>query len=298
MGTSICNIKLEHPILNASGILGSEPEQVEILVNSGFSAVVTKTFTLRPREGYPPPVLVEIGNVSFLNALGLPNPGAEYVPGFVSKIKKFGKPIILSIGGNSVEEYIKLAAIGEESGVDAVELNLSCPHVRGYGLDIGSDPGLVYNIVKSITSTVRVPIIVKLGLSDRVVESAGRALEAGAKAITLINTVKAMAIDVFSKNPILSNKHGGLSGIFIKPIAVRVVYDVFREFRPEIIGCGGITNWRDAAEFILAGAKAVQIGSAFLKNRNIVFEVLDGLKNWIALLGHNSLQELVGAAHS
>ncbi|MEM4487855.1 MAG: dihydroorotate dehydrogenase PyrD [Desulfurococcaceae archaeon] len=290
-------MQLEHPVLNASGILGSEPEHITILVNAGFSAIVTKTFTVRPREGYQPPILVELNNYSFLNAVGLPNPGIDFIPGFIAKIKDFKKPIILSIGGNYIEEYAKLAIVAEEAGVDAIEVNLSCPHVKGYGLEIGSDPSSVRDVIKNIASVIKIPIIVKLGVSDRVVESAGKALEAGAKAITLINTIKAMAIDIYTKTPILSNKQGGLSGASIRPIAIRVVYDVFKEYRPEIIGCGGIISWRDAAEFILAGAKAVQIGSAFLKNPRIVFETIEGLRDWVTFLGFHSLEELVGAAH-
>jgi dihydroorotate dehydrogenase (NAD+) catalytic subunit len=144
---------------------------------------------------------------------------------------------------------------------------------------------------------LRVPIIVKLGLSDRLVESAGKALEAGAQAVTLINTIRALAIDVYSFKPILSNIYGGLSGPPIKPIALRLVYDVYREYKAEIIGCGGIMSWIDAAEFILAGACAVQVGSGFLKNRRIVHEITEGLKTWIRELGRSSVRELVGQAH-
>ncbi|MEM4868846.1 MAG: dihydroorotate dehydrogenase PyrD [Desulfurococcaceae archaeon] len=292
----LVGIDLEHPVMNASGILGSEPEHVEILASAGFSAVVTKTFTLKPSTGYPMPIMVELENGEFLNAVGLANPGIDSVHLVVEKAHRLGKPVVVSIGAKSEEEFAELAIKAENAGADAIELNLSCPHVRGHGLEIGSNPELVYRVVKEVSSTTRVPILAKLGLCDRVVESAGKALEAGARGLTLINTIRAIAIDVYSFKPVLSNKYGGLSGPPIKPIAVRVVYDVYREYQAEIIGCGGITNWKDAAEFIVAGAKAVQIGSAFLRNRNIVREVLQGLEEWLKAVGYSRIEDLVGAA--
>ncbi|MEM1618632.1 MAG: dihydroorotate dehydrogenase PyrD [Desulfurococcaceae archaeon] len=292
----VVGIDLEHPVMNASGILGSELEHVEILASAGFSAIVTKTFTLKPSTGYPMPIMVELENGGFLNAVGLANPGIDSVDLVVEKAHRLGKPVVVSIGAKSEEEFAELAIKAENAGADAIELNLSCPHVRGHGLEIGSNPGLVYRVVKEVSSTTRVPILAKLGLCDKVVESAGKALEAGARGLTLINTIRAIAIDIYSFKPVLSNKYGGLSGPPIKPIAVRVVYDVYREYQAEIIGCGGITNWKDAAEFIVAGAKAVQIGSAFLRNRNIVREVLQGLEEWLKAVGYSRIEDLVGAA--
>ncbi|MEM2171422.1 MAG: dihydroorotate dehydrogenase PyrD [Desulfurococcaceae archaeon] len=295
--TSIGGVRLSHPVMNASGILGSEPEHVNILVEAGFSAIVTKTFTLEPREGYPPPILVKLESGGYLNAVGLANRGARYIPLLVERAKACGKPIVVSIGGRNAKEFTELAIIVEEAGATAVELNLSCPHVKGHGLDLGSDPSLVYELVKEVASAIKIPVIVKLGLSDRVVDSSGRALEAGAKALTLINAIRAMAIDVYSAKPVLSNRQGGLSGPPIKPIAVRVVFDVYREYKAEIVGCGGISSWKDAAEFILAGAKAVQVGSALLGNRNVANEIVKGLESWTSLLGYSRLAELVGMAH-
>jgi dihydroorotate dehydrogenase (NAD+) catalytic subunit len=295
--TRVAGLTLDHPVLNASGILGSEPEQVDILASHGFSAIVTKTFTLNPREGYNPPVLVELRSGGFLNAIGLANRGVEGIKPVVERARKHGKPVIVSITGSSLNEFTMLAEVAEESGASAVELNLSCPHVKGSGLDLGSDPGTTHSVVREVASVLRVPIIVKLGLSDRLVEIAGKALEAGAQAVTLINTIRALAIDVYSFKPMLSNIYGGLSGPPIKPIALRLVYDVYREYRAEIIGCGGITNWVDAAEFILAGACAVQVGSAFLRNRRVVYDILEGLKAWMRELGFSSIRELVGRTH-
>jgi len=294
--TSIAGLRLEHPVMNASGILGAEPEHMDVLARHGFSALVSKTITLNPREGYAPPVIVELRNNGLLNAIGLANPGASVIPLIAERARGLGKPLILSIGGSSVEEFVKLAELASEAGVDAIELNLSCPHARGYGLELGSDPSMVYRIVREVAGISKAPVIAKLGLSDRVVESAGKALEAGAGALTLINTIRAMAIDVYSMRPILSNKYGGLSGPPIHPVAVRVVYEVYREYRADIIGSGGVTSWIDAAELILAGARAIQVGTAILCNDGVVYEVINGLTKWITDVGHTKLTELVGRA--
>jgi len=294
--TSIAGLRLEHPVMNASGILGAEPEHMDILARHGFSALVSKTITLNPREGYAPPVIVELRNNGLLNAIGLANPGASVIPLIAERARRLGKPLILSIGGSSVEEFVKLAELASEAGVDAIELNLSCPHARGYGLELGSDPSMVYRIVREVAGISKAPVIAKLGLSDRVVESAGKALEAGAGALTLINTIRAMAIDVYSMKPILSNKYGGLSGPPIHPVAVRVVYEVYREYRADIIGSGGVSSWIDAAELILAGARAIQVGTAILYIDRVVYEVINGLTKWITDIGYARLTELVGRA--
>lgn len=294
---SVAGLRLRHPVMNASGILGSEPEHVEILAGYGVSAVVTKTITPEPREGYPPPIVVELANGGLLNAVGLANPGVSAVRGIVEKARSLGVPIVVSAGGRTLEDFIVVAAEAEKWGASAVELNLSCPHTRGYGIEIGADPANVYEVVKNTASTVKIPVLAKLGLADRVVEASGKALEAGARGLTLINTVKAIAIDVYSAKPILSNIHGGLSGPPIKPIAVRVVYDVYREYEADIVGCGGITSWVDAAEFILAGARAVQVGTALALRPGVVREIIEGLEQWAARLGARSVSDLVGAAH-
>lgn len=289
--------KLAHPLMNASGILGSEPEHVDILVQAGFSAVVTKTFTMQQREGYKPPILIDLGHIGFINAVGLSNPGIRGIRNIVKRARELSVPIIVSIAGSTVDEFIKLSMEAEDSGADMIELNLSCPHVEKHGIELGMDPLYVKQVVKEIASVVKIPVIAKLGLCDKIVDSAGKALESGAKALTLINTIRAITIDPYSLKPVLTNKYGGLSGPAIKPISVRVVYDVYKEYRADIIGCGGIQDWRDVAEFLLAGAKAVQIGSGYLKNKTIVSEILQGLNNWIKLHGFKTILESVGYAH-
>jgi len=298
--TSLAGIELRHPLMNASGFLGYTREHVHRLAGYGLSAIVTKTITPYAKEGYEPPIIVALRNGGLLNAVGLENPGKKCIAELVEEARKINVPLIISVGGRNEEEFVEVAIEAEENSATAIELNLSCPHTKGYGLEIGSDPNNVFSVVKAVASVTRIPVIAKLGLSDRVVESAGKALEAGAKGLTLINTVKAMAIDVHTLKPILTNIFGGLSGPPIHPIAVRVVYEVFKEYRSEIIGCGGVSSWIDAAEFIAAGAKAVQVGTALALANNpqdLVSNILQGLRHWLELHGYKVVEEAVGSAH-
>jgi len=284
--------------MNASGVLGATPEHIVKLASYGLAAVVTKTFTEKPREGYGPPIILKLRNGGYINAVGLANPGMGSLPQVVKKSKELGLVTIVSVGGSSLDEFVKVSAVAVDAGADMIELNLGCPHTRGYGLDIGSDPTNVYEVVKAVSSLSDVPVIAKLGFSDNYLKSSGKALEGGAKALTLINTVKAMVIDVYSAKPILSNVFGGMSGPPIHPIAVRVVYDVYREYEPEIIGVGGVTDWVSAAELILAGARALQVGSVLAaKPKEVVNSILEGLREWVSELGYERIGDLVGLAH-
>lgn len=297
LSTTIANIRLRHPVMNASGILGSSREHISRLISYGVAAVVTKTITPSPRQGYNPPIIVELPTGGLLNAVGLENPGKKVIVELVEEAKKHSVPIIVSVGGKDEKEFTEVAEEAERRGADAIELNLSCPHAKGYGIEIGMDPRAVYNVVNAVSSIVKIPIIAKLGVCDNLVRSAEKALEAGARALTLINTVKAMYIDVYTTKPVLSNVFGGLSGPPIHPIAVRAVYEVYRETFAEIIGCGGIHDWRTAAEIILAGARAIQVGTAFTKDPyKVVSSILTGLKEWLTTIGLQSIVQAVGLA--
>jgi dihydroorotate dehydrogenase (NAD+) catalytic subunit len=236
----------------------------------------------------------------FVNAVGLANPGAREASKLVRLIKDSlgGAPVIASAAGSSVEEFLEVSALLEDGGADAVELNLSCPHFRGGGIELGQDPNLVGETVKNVAGSLKVPVIAKLGLSDRLVDSAVKALGGGARALTLINSVKAIKIDVYTKKPVLSNKVGGLSGPAIHPIAVRAVYDVYRETGADIIGVGGVRDWETAVELILAGARAVQVGAMLLeKGELIVAEIIRGIEKYLWVEGIQSVRDLVGLAH-
>ncbi len=294
---TIASIKLKHPIMNASGILGNTPGGIIKLVKLGFSAIVTKTITPKPREGYKPPIIFSLPTGGLINAIGLANPGKKAIRELVRVAKEFNIPIFVSIAGENSDAFVDVAIEAQQAGANALELNLSCPHAKGYGIELGADPNRVKEVVEAVTSTVSIPVFAKLGLTDKVVEAAGKALEAGAKGIVLINTIKAMYIDVYALKPALYAVYGGLSGPPIHPIAVRIIYDVYKEYQAEIIGVGGVHDWKTAAEFIVAGAKAIQVGTALVYNDKVVNEILEGLKQWLKYHNVKSIHELVGIAH-
>jgi dihydroorotate dehydrogenase (NAD+) catalytic subunit len=294
--TRVAGLRLQHPVMNASGVLGSTPEGLRRLARGGASALVTKSFTREPREPYATPIAVP-ARCGLLNAVGLANPGPRAIPGLAGEAERLGLPLIVSVAGATEDEFAELAAAAEEAGASAVELNLSCPHARGRGLEIGQDPSRVRSVVEAAASTVRIPVLAKLGLSDRLAEAAAAALEAGARGLVLINTVRAMRIDVWARRPILGNRVGGLSGPAIHPIAVRAVYEVYREHGCDIIGVGGVEDWETAAEMILAGAKAVQVATAVIeRGEGVLLEIARGLHRYLEETGASGIEELVGAA--
>jgi dihydroorotate dehydrogenase (NAD+) catalytic subunit len=283
----------------ASGILGYTTETFESLVEGGAGAIVTKSVGLKPRKGYANPTVVQ-ASYGLINAMGLPNSGIDE---FVNEIREaktvLEVPLIVSVYGYSAEEYASVARKAEAAGADAVELNVSCPHVKETGSEIGQNPEILTEVVKRVKAVVSKPVIAKLSPNVTSIEDIAEAAEkAGADALTAINTVKAMAIDTETAKPILANKVGGLSGPAVKPIALRCVYDIYERVKIPIIGCGGITNWTDAVEFLLAGASAVQIGTAIATKGTSVFKsVTRGLDAYLERKGFESVNEIVGLSH-
>lgn len=282
----------------ASGILGYSTESLNRIAKGGAGAVVTKSVGITPRVGYPNPTLVQAES-GLINAMGLPNPGIDV---FAEEIK-FAKtilrvPVIVSVFGYSAEEYAAAAKKATEAGADAVELNVSCPHVKQTGAEIGQNPKILQEVVEQVKAAINKPLIVKLSpnVAD-ITQFAQAAVEAGADALTAVNTLKAIAIDTETMLPILSNVKGGLSGAAIKPVALRCVYDIHEQFDIPIIGCGGITNWRDAVEFMLAGACAVQIGSAVAADIEVFQAVAKGVEVYLRKKHYGSVKEIVGLAH-
>jgi dihydroorotate dehydrogenase (NAD+) catalytic subunit len=292
-------LKLANPTILASGILGYSAETFENIVEGGAGAVVTKSIGLRPRAGYPNPTVVQ-ANCGLINAMGLPNPGINE---FVNEVRRtktvLNVPLIVSVYGFSEHEYVTVAEKAVDAGADAVELNVSCPHVKETGLEIGQNRELLSVVVKKVKAAVEKPVFVKISPNvTNIADIAEAAAKAGADALTAINTVKAMAIDAETATPILSNKVGGLSGPAVKPIAVRCIYDIYERVNVPIIGCGGITNWRDAVEFLLAGASAVQIGTAVaLKGSGVFGAVTRGLEVYLKRKGFESVNAIVGLSH-
>ncbi|MEM2789466.1 MAG: dihydroorotate dehydrogenase [Candidatus Bathyarchaeia archaeon] len=296
--TRIAGLNMPNPTMLASGILGTTADILREVANAGAGAVVTKSVGLKPREGYPNPTVIQV-ECGFLNAVGLPNPGIHKFMEEIRSLNDLRVPLIVSVFGFSPEEYAETARLAVEAGASAVELNLSCPHVKGTGAEIGQDLEAVRLIVRAVKDQVDRPVFVKLTPNtSHIPDLAEAAASAGADAITAINTVRAMAIDVETFRPILANKFGGLSGTAIKPIAVRCVYEIYEVVNLPIIGCGGIRGWRDAVEFMLAGACAVQIGSAIaLEGLSIFKRICDGISSFLERKGFRSVNEIVGLAH-
>ncbi len=286
-------IRIRNPTILASGILGISYDILERVYNAGAGAVISKSISKEAREGYDNPTIVKVDQ-GFINAVGLSNPGAEY---FVEEVKNCRIPLIINLVGSSEEEFIYMLKKFDELNIIAYEINLSCPHVEKVGLEVGDDPELVYAIIKRMKSITDKPIIAKLGLgASNMLDIARVTKDAGATAITAINTIRAMHINIEVAKPVLSNKIGGLSGSAIKPIAVRTVYELSTLDIP-IIGCGGIARWEDAIEFILAGASAIQVGSAVsISWLNIFDEINEGIKSYLVRKGYNSIKELIGLA--
>ena len=295
ISTEVGTIKIERPTMLASGILGISLDVFDRLYKDGAGAVVTKSLSKEPWEGYPNPTVVGV-KTGYLNAVGLSNPGAPYFAKMISSNKTV--PIIVSLVGSIPEDFVFMIKQFENVKILGYELNLSCPHVEKVGLEVGDDPELVHKIVKSVKSQLQVPVIAKVGLgSSDYLETVRVACESGVDAITAINTIRAMAIDVETTRPILSHKIGGLSGSAIKPIAVRCVYEISSKFDIPVIGCGGVSSWEDAIEFILAGASAVQIGSALVDKWVGVFsEINSGISKYMEKKNFSKIKEMVGIA--
>ena len=267
-------------------------------MKSGAGAVVTKSVGIKPRKGYSNPTVVQ-ASCGLINAMGLPNPGINEFTKEIREAENFDVTLIVSVYGFSAEEYARVAEKAVGAGADAVELNVSCPHVTETGSEIGQNPKLLAEVIKEVKTVVEKPVFVKLCPNvTNIADIAEVAVKAGVDAITAINTVKAMAIDAETAFPILSNKMGGLSGPAIKPIAVRCVYEIYERVKLPIIGCGGITNWRDAVEFLLAGASAVQIGTAVaIKGSNVFKNITRGINAYLKKKGFSSVKEIVGLSH-
>ena len=296
----IAGLKLQNPTMLAAGILGMTGASLIEAIDNGAGAVVTKSVGPKPQEGYHNPAVVHV-NCGLLNAMGLPNPGVHDFAEEIREIKQARAhvPIIVSVYSFSAEEFAETARVAAKAGADAIELNVSCPHVKKTGSEIGQSPSLVAEVVKKVKAVAHKPVIVKLtpNVAD-IVEVARAGVDAGADAITAINTLRAMAIDVETAQPILANKIGGLSGPAIKPVAVRCVYELYESVNVPIIGCGGVTTWQDAVEFMLAGASAVQIGTVIASKGLGVFKsVANGIDAFLKRKRFGSVKDIVGLSH-
>lgn len=293
--TNTGGLKLESPAILASGILDENGYTMKRILDEGAGAVVTKSIGTEERNGYFSPVVAPEGSY-LINAMGLPNPGIDFFRDEINIALKSGKPIIGSIFASNKDDFLKLALKMQDYGVSAVELNLSCPHVQGFGSEVGSDPVLVKDIVKNLKGTLKIPVWSKLSPNVTSISEIARA-SSESDALVLINTVRAMAIDVESKRPVLTNVYGGLSGKAIKPVGLRCVYEARKECDIDIIGVGGIYNYRDALEYIMAGASAFQIGTALMEyGRKIFSGIAMDLESYLKKNNVANIKELVGVA--
>ncbi|MHB1492210.1 MAG: dihydroorotate dehydrogenase [Thermoplasmataceae archaeon] len=295
ISTSVGSIQLSNPFLLASGILDENGYTMRRILDEGAAAVVTKSIGMEERSGYKPPI-VSVEDPIVINAVGLPNPGILNVGNEIKIAKKNGKPVVGSIFGKDVNEFVYLAGKMEEYGTDAIELNLSCPHVKGFGSEIGGDPSLVKEIVENVKGSVKIPVWSKLSPNVTSLIDIAKAAS-DSDAIVLINTVRGMKIDIRSGRPVLTNRLGGLSGPSIKPVGIRCVYEVKSSIDIPVIGVGGIESAADAIEYIMAGASAVQIGTALWKyGRGIFSKVATELKEFMATEGYTKIDDLKGLA--
>jgi dihydroorotate dehydrogenase (NAD+) catalytic subunit len=297
LSTSFAGLELPNPTMLASGVLGYTSASFVRVAKAGAGAIVTKSVGVSPRVGYSNPTLVQAQG-GFVNAMGLPNPGIDVFSEEINFSKNLLRvPLIVSVFGYTAEEYVSVASKAVEAGADAVELNVSCPHVKQTGAEIGQNPRLLIEIVENVKSKVSKPVIVKLSPNvNDVAVLAKAAVEAGADALTAVNTLKAMAIDAETQKPILANVFGGLSGSAVKPIALRCVFDIASQFEVPLIGCGGVSSWRDAVEFFLAGACAVQIGSAVADDVGVFGSVCRGIEAYLRRKHYSNVKEIVGLA--
>ncbi|MCD6506815.1 dihydroorotate dehydrogenase [Candidatus Poribacteria bacterium] len=297
LSVEIAGLKLKNPVMVASGTFGYGQEYSDLFDLNRLGAIVTKSITLKPRSGNPPPRIVETPS-GMLNAIGLQNVGLE---SFISQKMPFLRglniPVIVNISGDSPDEYIELAErLSTVEGIAALELNISCPNVKRGGMAIGIDPEETHELVWRVRRVTGLPLIVKLtpNVTD-ITLIAKAAVDGGAEALSLVNTFLAMAVDVERRKPMLANVTGGLSGPAIRPIAVRMVWQVAQAVDVPVIGIGGVMSWRDALEFLIVGASAVAVGTANFVNPMAPIQIIKGIAEYLQRHRVRSIRDLIGS---
>ena len=296
--TTLAGIDMCTPVLAASGTFGFGEEFADFVDLSRLGGVMVKGTTLHPRRGNDGVRIAETPQ-GMLNCIGLENPGVDvFLQEILPRIRHYGMNVIVNISGGSVEDYAAVAERLNVPDVAALEINISCPNVKEGGIVFGTDPHAAASVVRAVRRTVQKPVIAKLSPNVTSITEMARAVEAaGADMISLINTLIGMRIDIETGKPVLGNRTGGLSGPAVKPVAVRMVYDVARAVRVPIIGMGGIASWEDAVEFFLAGASAVAVGTANFTDPAIMMKICDGLLHYMEAHDISHINEIVGAAH-
>lgn len=293
---SLAGVELKNPVMTASGTFGSGMEYGELVDLNKLGAVVTKGVANVPWQGNPTPRIAEVYG-GMLNAIGLQNAGFEvFAKRDLPFLKQFDTKIIVNVCGKTTEDYLDVVEKLSDQPVDLLEINISCPNVKEGGIAFGQDPRAVEKITREVKKHAGQPVIMKLSPNVTDITEMARAAEAGgADVLSLINTLTGMKIDVHKRAFALANKTGGLSGPAVKPIAVRMVYQVAQAVRLPIIGMGGIMNAEDALEFILAGATAVSVGTANFHNPSVTEEIITGIEEYMKRYGVKEIKELIGA---
>ncbi|MGD9505772.1 MAG: dihydroorotate dehydrogenase [Syntrophobacteraceae bacterium] len=289
-------LRLRNPVMTASGTFGYGSEYADFIDFSRLGAVIVKGVSLLPRPGNPPPRLVETPS-GLINAIGLENVGVDsFLRYKLPYLYERDAPVVVNIFGNTIEEYAELASrLDGAPGLCALEINISCPNVKQGGMVFGTDPHMAASVVRAVRRATSLPLITKLTPNVTSIGEIARAVvDAGSDILSCINTVAAMAVDIFSRRPKLANIIGGLSGPAIKPIALRCTYDVLRAVDCPVIGVGGITNANDALEFLLLGARAVQLGTANFLNPSVTMDVVDGIERFLRVEGLQTLESYIG----
>ncbi|MGI6113498.1 MAG: dihydroorotate dehydrogenase [Mahellales bacterium] len=291
----IAGITFKNPVIAASGTFGYGREHQGYMDLNRLGGISVKGVTLEPRKGNPPPRIVETPS-GIINSVGLQNPGVEhFLDHELPWLKGYDTRIIVNIAGNTVEEYCLLAERLNGTGIDMLELNISCPNVKEGGIAFGTQPTMVEDITSAVKKRTQYPLVVKLSPNVGDIAAIARAAQAGgADGLSLINTITAMAVDIDKKSPVLKNVVGGLSGPAIKPIALRMVWQVCNSVDIPVIGMGGIMNGRDAVEFMMVGASAVAVGTANLVYPDACVRVLEGLEEYMASAGIRDIREIIG----
>jgi len=299
LSVEIAGVKLKNPVMPASGTYEYSEMHKNFFTPSKLGALVTKTIFLNPRQGNPPPRIYETP-CGLLNSIGIPSEGVEnFIKHKLPYLKKFDSPVIVSIAENTVESFLRLCEkIEKTEQADMLELDLSCPNVQK-GTEWSANKETLYKIVKEIKDSTSLPVIAKLSpLVSDISEMSLCAEEAGADAVSMINTIKGMAINISKRQPVLGNKTGGLSGPAIHPLAVYAVYSSYKKIRIPIIGIGGISSWEDAVELILAGAAAVGVGMYNFINPLVMKEIITGIEVYLDKNNFKRVKDITGLAVS
>jgi dihydroorotate dehydrogenase (NAD+) catalytic subunit len=296
MTVSIGGLTLKNPVMTASGTCGYGEEYSDYLDLNRLGAIIVKGLSLKPRLGNVPPRIIETAS-GMLNAVGLQNVGVQaFIDEKLPRLRNIDSVVIANIFGETIEDYVKVSEIlNDAGGVAAVEVNISCPNVKRGGITFGSDPVIASEVTSAVKSVSHLPVIVKLTPNVTDITKIAMGVEAaGADALSVINTITGMSVDIDKRVPHLKNITGGLSGPAIKPVALRMVWEVVNAVSIPVIGVGGIMNARDALEFLIVGAQAIQVGTANFINPGVTSDIIDDMETYLSERGIDDIRDLIG----